>query len=57
MKAPPKPWEKHRSPEELAQMSSVFTNIVDKEFPPLPADNANDNKNTNTDNNKDNNST
>jgi hypothetical protein len=35
MKAPRKPWEKDL-PEGAIGQGSVFGNVVDKEFPPLP---------------------
>ncbi|KAL2017798.1 hypothetical protein VTK56DRAFT_1661 [Thermocarpiscus australiensis] len=38
MKAPPKPWEKHRPPDSLDQ-PSIFGNVVDPKFPPLPEEN------------------
>lgn len=34
MKAPRKPWEKDLSSDTVGQ-SSVFGDVVDKEFPPL----------------------
>jgi hypothetical protein len=37
MKAPRKPWEKD-APSESGAQGSVFGNVVDKEFPPLPND-------------------
>lgn len=39
MKAPRKPWEKDLPADTLAQ-TSVFGDVVDKEFPPLPDDGA-----------------
>lgn len=35
MKAPRKPWEKDVAPDTVGQ-GSVFGDVVDKEFPPLP---------------------
>ncbi|KAL2264279.1 hypothetical protein VTK26DRAFT_8482 [Humicola hyalothermophila] len=53
MKAPLKPWEKHLPPEVLAQ-KSVFGDVIDKEFPPLPADSNNEGANTGADKGTDN---
>lgn len=37
MKAPRKPWEKD-VPSDTVGVGSVFGDVVDKEFPPLPSD-------------------
>jgi hypothetical protein len=38
MKAPRKPWEKDVPSDTVVGQGSVFGNVVDKEFPPLPAE-------------------
>jgi hypothetical protein len=47
MKAPRKPWEKDPGSDTTTQ-ASVFGNVVDSEFPPLPGDSGGDGSRSST---------